>query len=58
MEREVIVDPGELMDPSTRRGTAECLLGDTHTVIYQRKSKAFILSSIYVLPCFGDRVEI
>ena len=46
------------MDPSTRRGTAECLLGDTHTVIYQRKSKAFILSSIYVLPCFGDRVEI
>lgn len=46
------------MDQSTRSATAECLLGDTHTVVYQRKSKAFILSSIYVLPCFGDGVEI
>ena len=46
------------MDPSTGSGIAECLLGDTHSVVYQRISKAFILSSIYVLPCSGDHVEI
>lgn len=46
------------MDPSTGSGIAECLLGDTHTVVYQGISRAFILSSICVLPCLGDHVEI